>query len=85
MDRATTIIGRFSDQVINPILFALVAAGVVYFFWNIVRMIYKYDDTTALEEGKRNLIWGTIGVAVMVSAIGLINFIKSFLDSFGRF
>ena len=85
MERVTTIIGRFSDQVINPILWLLVVAGVVYFFWQIVRMIYKYDDTTALEEGKRNLIWGTIGVAIMVSAIGLINFVKSFIDSFGRF
>ena len=85
MERATTIIGRFGDQVINPILWLLVAAGLVYFFWNIVRMIYKYDDETALEEGKRNLIWGAIGVAIMVSAIGLINFIKSFIDSFWRF
>ena len=85
MDRANLLISRFADQVINPILFVLVAAGVAYFFWNVILMIYKYDDTEALEEGKRNLIWGAIGIAVMVSAIGLINFIKSGLDSLGRF
>ena len=75
------IIARFADNILNPIIWLLVAAGVVWFFWNVVLMIWHSDDMEAIKTGRRNLLWGAVGVAIMVSAIGIINVIKATVEN----
>jgi len=56
----------------------LVALAV--FFWGIVQFISDTDSNTAREEGKQNILWGIIGMFIMVSVYGIIRVI---LQTFG--
>jgi len=69
-----TTIKNVLDQIIG-LLFILVT---VFFFWGIVEFVRASSsgDTGKLEEGKRHMIWGIIGMAVMAGAWGIVRIIQ---------
>ena len=40
------------------------------------------NDPGAQETGKRHMVWGIIGLAIMISVFALINFVQDFVGSF---
>lgn len=55
----------------------IIAAAVVFFLWGILQFVMSAGDDEAREKGKSHIIWGIIGIAVMVSVWGLVNFLVS--------
>ena len=53
-----------------------VAAGLVflYFFWGVVQYIRQNDAT--LEEAKKKIGWGIVGIFVLVSMWGLVYLLR---------
>ncbi len=49
----------------------LVGLGVVYFVWGVVQYVIA-DDVEAKSKGKDRIIFGIIGLAVIVSLWGLV-------------
>jgi hypothetical protein len=78
MNTASEAIHKFVVYVINPIMLVLFAAGFFLFMLGAVELMLKLSkgesDTTA---GKRHMIWGIIGMFIMVSVAGIITFITS--------
>lgn len=65
----------FYMNMIVPIILLL---GVVYFVWGIVQYVIK-DDEEAKKRGKDKIIYGIIGLVVIVSMWGLVSIVvKSF-------
>lgn len=61
---------------LNTLLPLLIAAAVVWF----VYVVFKYalsTDEEKKKEAKGHIIWGIIGLAVMVSVWGLVNILTS--------
>ena len=66
--------------IITTALIPLIFAGAFMFFlWGVMRFIMA-TDSTKREEGKKNIIWGLVGLFVMVSMWGII---KIFTTLFG--
>lgn len=55
----------------------ILAAAVVYFLWNVFGYVMAAGDPTARAEKQSGIIYGVIGIAVMVSIWGLVNFLTS--------
>lgn len=55
----------------------ILAAAVVYFLWGVFKYVKSAGDEKAQETGKQQIIYGVIGIAVMVSIWGLVNFLTS--------
>ncbi len=73
------VVGLFLDILgrIVPVIFSL---ALLYFFWGVAKYIYSSGDEKAAEEGKAVMLWGVIGLFVMVSIFGILQFLKrSFL------
>ncbi len=49
------------------------AASLWIFFWGLGRFIKNSGDEKAITEGKDLMIWGIVGLFVMVSVYGLVN------------
>ena len=47
----------------------------VVFLWGIVEFIAKFDNEDVKERGKRNMLWGLIGMFIMFGVFGIINLI----------
>lgn len=72
---ANTFIANFINAVINPLIYLLMAIAVVMFIWGVVEFVAGSDDTTKLSTGKRHILWGIVGLVIMLSAIGIMNII----------
>ncbi len=70
VQRATSII----TGTMVPLAFALC---LLYFFWGIAKYIRKdAGGDRAAEEGRRVMMWGLLGIFVVFSIWGIIEFIQ---------
>lgn len=67
------------NSFVTPFFSILVGAAVVFFLWNIMLLIKKSDQPEEAAKLKSKALWGVIGIAVMVSMWGLVNFITGSL------
>ena len=69
------------DQVIlNPLLTLVFAIALLYFFVGVFQFVKSDMADKSREEGKKKILYGLIGMFVMVSAYGLIRIV---LGTFG--
>ena len=71
-------------EVVNPILKILIAASILYFLFGVVKYFIgarERADSQGAEEGKQHMLWGVIGVAITISAFGIVNLIASFVSA----
>jgi uncharacterized membrane protein YidH (DUF202 family) len=71
------IIEKINDAVLTPIVYLLFALAVGYFLYGLMKFIQNQDNETAQGEGKRHMVWGIVGIAIMVGVYGLLNLVQS--------
>ncbi len=73
-----TIVGKITDAILNPALALVFSIGLLVFVFGLVEFIWGLSqETSKKEEGKRHMLWGLVGMFVMVSAITIIKIIAS--------
>lgn len=75
----TSALMRIFRNLVNQIIYVLFALVTVYFFWGVAEFVRGSGsgDSKAVEEGKRHMIWGIIGMAVMLGAWGIVGAIQA--------
>lgn len=63
-------------ELLNSIIPVLVLLGVVYFIWGVITYVIG-DDEEAKGKGKNRIIFGIIGLVVIVSLWGLVSLVIS--------
>jgi heme/copper-type cytochrome/quinol oxidase subunit 2 len=53
----------------------VVGLALLAFFWGLVKFIFSADDEEARKGAKSLMIWSVVALFVMVSIVGIINFI----------
>jgi len=71
------LLEKIKTEIVNPAVYLLLALAAVYFVWGVFVFVSNSDDETARAEGKKHMIWGVVGIAIMLSAKGIIVMIKS--------
>ncbi len=71
---------KINSAILNPLILLLLAAALLIFVWGIVQFLGSEEGGEARNQGKKNLLWGLVGLLIMVSVYGLIQFI---LGTFG--
>ena len=62
----------------------LMALAVAYFLYGVMKFVRDQSSEYAQVEGKRHMVWGVVGIAIMVSVWGILNFINEFVIGFSR-
>lgn len=75
MQPLDSLIIKVGQNILNPIVLLLFAAALVYFLWGVFVFIRDYDNEDARGIGARHMLWGIIGMFIMVSAFGIMNLI----------
>jgi hypothetical protein len=74
----TTIQGllcKFSE-LLNAVLPVLIVLGVVYFVWGVVSFVIS-DDEEAKTAGRNRIVFGIIGLAVIIGVWGLVAIVRN--------
>ena len=67
-----TLITKFGIYIVNPILLVLFAAGFFMFMWGLFQFMLNMNRGEDTGDGKQHMIYGTIGMVIMVSVYGII-------------
>ena len=80
MEPAQQLINRFSEYIITPAIFLVFTAGFFLFVWGLVQFLWNLEESSSREEGKRHMLWGIIGMFVMVAVYGIIQLLDTTFD-----
>lgn len=61
----------------------LISIAVVYFVWNVFQFAVMATDEDSKKTAKTQMIWGIIGIFVMVSVWGLVGILQSTFGTSG--
>ncbi len=76
------VIFKLNYYVLNPLIGLLFAVALVVFIFGVIEFIRERDsNSTKANDGKQHLLWGLVGMFIMVSVFGIMSLLKSFLGS----
>ncbi len=70
-----TLLAKINKVILNPLIGFIFALALAYFLYGVVTFLMKKDSDTGRAEGKRHMIWGVVGMFIMVGVFGIINLI----------
>ncbi|MCK5021817.1 MAG: hypothetical protein KAR54_01030 [Candidatus Pacebacteria bacterium] len=77
MTNIETLIGEINTQIIAPIILFLFVLSIAMFFWGVADYIRGADNEIVRKTGRDHMIWGIIGIFIMVSAWAIIGIVLS--------
>ena len=69
-----TLLNKIITVIVNPLITIVLSLAIIYF----LVMAFRFIREDSVEKRKINaegLLWGLIGIAIMVSTYGIINFL----------
>ena len=72
-----TFIGKISTEILNPIIAIMFSLALVYFIYGVAAYIWNPDNEEARATGRKSMLWGIVGMFIMVSVFGIMRFLIS--------
>jgi len=72
MSNVGQLVARINAEIINPLLWLIVAAALVYFLWGAAEFIRNAESDDGRSKGKRHMLWGIIGLFLILSVKGIL-------------
>jgi uncharacterized membrane protein YidH (DUF202 family) len=67
------LLSKINQHILNPLISFLIALAIVTFLYGAWESLRGGDEERA--QGKTHMLWGVVGIFIMVSAIGILNVI----------
>ena len=80
MQAAQQSINKIVDLLVNPAIYVLFSLGLLIFVYGVVEFLYNLSKGADTKEGKSHMLWGIVGMLIMVSVYGIITLIDSTFD-----
>lgn len=65
-------VGTISTEILNPIIALMFGLATAYFIYGIIGYIWNPDNEEAREKGRKTMIWGIVGMFIMVSVFSIM-------------
>jgi len=75
-----TLMKSINRVIINPLIILLFALAMVYFIYGLVRYLLSSENEEIRKTSKQHMLWGIIGMFIMVSVFGIMNILLTTLD-----
>ena len=70
-------LNKLNEYILNPLILLMFAVALLVFFWGLLRLIWYSDSDEERDTGRRVIVWGIIGMLIMISVYGIINLLLS--------
>ncbi|MCM2339256.1 MAG: hypothetical protein NDI62_02265 [Burkholderiales bacterium] len=64
-------------MIINPIIALLFAAAFAYFLYGVFQFISNQDNEEAKIKGRDHIIWGILGIVIMMGVFTILDMIMN--------
>lgn len=75
MAEVAKLVNSISTYILKPLIFLMFAVATVVFVWGVQGFVGSADDPEARGKGAQQMLWGILGMAIMVGAVALVNII----------
>lgn len=72
IEAAQSIVGRINSALLFPVLSFMLALALLYFLWGGYEFVLNAESESERDKGKRHMLYGIIGMLVMVSALAIL-------------
>ena len=73
-------IGKVVTLIINPLILFLFALAVVYFLYGVLEFILNQTNEEKKTSGKSHMLWGIIGITIMLGVFSIMNMLLNTLN-----
>ncbi len=70
-----SFIGNVNRIIINPLITFLFALAVLFFLYGVFEFLMNQDNEEKKTQGKRHMIWGILGMTIMMGVFAIMNMI----------
>lgn len=70
---AQELLTKLNQAILFPLITLMLAIALLVFLWGAFEYVRGADNQTKREEGRRHLLYGTIGMLVMISAFAILS------------
>lgn len=71
------ILSSIIRVIVNPLIAVLMGVAIVVFIWGVVEYVWKADTEEGRSKGARAILWGLVGLFIMVSVFSIMRFIAN--------
>lgn len=75
-----TFISKVDTLIINPLITLLFALAMVYFLYGVFEFIANQENEEKKTSGKNHMLWGIIGITIMMGVWTILGIILSTLN-----
>lgn len=68
---------NLANVILNPLIRLLFAVALVVFLWGIIEYIKGAGSPDSREQGTKHIIWGLVGLFIMVSVYGILTLFEN--------
>lgn len=69
---AQSIVSRIENAILFPLMSFMLAVALLMFLWGMYEFVAGADSDTARATGKTHMLYGIIGMLVMISALAIL-------------
>ena len=77
MEAAQQSINKIVELLVNPAIYVLFSLGLLIFVFGVVQFLNNLSKGADTKEGKSHMLWGIVGMLIMVSVFGIIHLLNS--------
>jgi tryptophan-rich sensory protein len=71
------VVSKISNAVIVPVIEVIFGLAIVLFIWGAAGLIIYKDNPEKRHTSQMHILWGVIGMLIMISAYGIIRFVAN--------
>lgn len=76
-------IGTVNRVILNPLITLLFALAIVIFLWGMFEFILNQQSGEKKTDGKAHMLWGIVGITIMMSVWTILGIIMKTLNITG--
>jgi uncharacterized membrane protein YidH (DUF202 family) len=75
MQYVFNLLRKFNELILNPVIVGMFALAVLLFIYGVFKYVKNSDSDEERATGRRHMVWGVVGMFIMISVFGIIQVI----------
>ncbi len=81
VDPVDSFVKKLAEVILNPFIVLLFAIALLYFLIGVFKFLSNTENADEREVGKSHMIWGIIGMFIMMSVFAIMQIIGNTIGS----
>ncbi|MBI2097651.1 MAG: hypothetical protein HYT46_01825 [Candidatus Vogelbacteria bacterium] len=69
------LIAKIKSEIVDPLISFLFVLGFLYFLYGVWELVRGSESEEARATGRQHILWGVVGMFIMISFWGIMNLI----------